>query len=256
MISYKRFSGYNSAAYRSGFEILQNMALLSKVITECCWSPIVWKNNYAKTDNFLTSNFLVLDFDEPGDETMEQINNSFSDHKRIIATTKSHQKDKNGMICDRFRLIIPFNETITDYRTYKATYQKALVRFPWADKSCLDGARFFYPCNEIIYIDRESEFKWDVVDPAIAFLKNDEPTPFTPGPVTGKIPPWCLRFINDGEIHCNSRNLKIYSVARELFRQGFVESDIRRLLLKAPIKWDGVQLESIIKSAKKKELNL
>lgn len=254
MISYKKFQGYNGALYRSGFSVLQNMSLLQKVIIECAWSPIVWKNNYAKTDNFISSDFLALDFDEPGEETLNEINNALSDHKRIIATTKSHQKDKNGVTCDRFRLIIPFAERITDYRTYRATYQKALVRFPWADKSCLDGARFFFPSKELLIFDRESEYKWDIIDPAIAFLDASEPTVFTPGPVNGKIPLWCLRFINDGEVHCNSRNLKVFSVARELFRQGFSESDTRRLILKAPIKWDGVNVEAILKSAKNKEL--
>jgi hypothetical protein len=250
MISYKKFSGYDSHLYRAGFSVLSNMSMLNEKILSCCWSPIIWKNNYAKTDNFIQSHFLVLDFDEPGDETMEEINHSLRDHKRIIATTKSHGIEKNGVICDRFRLIIPFSECIVDYKTYRATYRKALERFPWADKSCLDGARFFFPSQKIIYIDRESDFKWDVVQCSAVDL--NEPNVFDPGPVTGKIPFWCLRFINDGEIHCGSRNMKVYAVARELFRQGFPETEVRRLILKAPIKWAGVSLEAILKSAKGK----
>lgn len=247
MISFKKFDGYDSYKYRANFERLTNMNLLQEKILNSAWSPIIWKNNYAKTDNFEASHFLALDFDTPGDETMDEINHSLQDHKRIIATTKSHNIEKNGIICDRFRLIIPFTRPITDYKTYKYTYQRALDRFPWADKSCTDGARFFFPSKQIVYIDRESEYKWDVVEPAI----DPELDQFVKLPPSGKIPGWCLKFINDGVVG-PSRNMKVYGVCYELFYQGFSEADVRRIVLRAKIDWVGVNLEAIIKSAKGK----
>lgn len=249
MISYKKFDGYDSFKYRANFERLSNMSLLKETILTCAWSPIVWKNNYAKTDNFESSSFLALDFDTPGEETMEEINHSLQDHKRIIATTKSHNILKNGIVCDRFRLIIPFTKTITDYKTYKYTYQRALDKYPWADKSCTDGARFFFPSKEVVFFDRESEYKWEVLEPAF----DPEADKFVRLPPTGKIPLWCLKFINDGVVG-HSRNMTLLGVCCELFRQGFVEADVRRIVMRAKIDWHGVNLEAIIKSASKKEL--
>lgn len=251
MISYKKFSGYEASIYRSDFSRLSNLSMLAEIILTHAWSPIVWKNNYAKTENFEFSDFLALDFDEPGDETLEDVNRALCDHKRILATTRSHQKVKNGLLCDRYRLIIPWSKRITSYEEYKFNYKLVLKRFPWADNQCSDGARFFFPSEKIVFIDRESPYNWDTseikIDPIITpTLKIN----FTPD---GKIPSWCLNFLNNGAVYNGSRNLKVYAVARELFRQGFLEADTRRLLMRAPIDWDGVALEAILRNAKEKE---
>lgn len=250
MISYKEFKTYEGFRYRDNFSRLSNMDLLAKTITSCCWSPIVWKNNNRLSSEFFRSDFLVLDFDDEGPETLEEVNHSLRDHKRIIATTKSHGVEKNGLVCDRYRLIIPFEQTISSYDIYKATYIKALKQFYWADQACHDGARFFFPCREVRYIDRDHDkYCWPVEPLSVQ-------VPYIRPPVTGRIPGWCLRFLNDGEMPPSrpSRNLMVFSVATEMFRQGFDERFIRSAVLMAPIKWSGVSLESILKSAKKKGL--
>lgn len=247
MISYKKFSGLEASKYRSDFLRLANMNMMAEIILTHCWSPIVWKNNYARTDNFDFSDFLALDFDSPGDETLEEINRNLCDHKRIIATTKSHQKEKNGIICDRFRLIIPWDRRISSYDDYKFNYKKVLERFSWADKQCHDGARFFFPSKQILYIDRESEYVWETSEHKHTPIHNSLSTK------TDKtIPAWCLNFINNGAVYNGSRNMKIYSVARELFERDFKESQVRNFLMRAPINWDGIGLETILKSAKTK----
>lgn len=249
MISYKKFVGYEGSKYRSDFSRLENMNMLSEIILTHAWSPIVWKNNYALTGNFEYSDFLVLDFDNPGEESLDQVNEAYQDHKRIIATTRSHQIEKNGIICDRYRLIMPWDKRITDYDTYKYNYQLVLKRFPWADSKCYDGARFFYPSQKILYIDRAAEYSYETSAHTQTYTTLH--THFT-HPIDGKIPSWCLNFINDGRVG-ESRNLKVYAVALELFRQGFVEADIRRIIMRAPINWDGIALESILRSARSKK---
>lgn len=247
MISFKPFTSYDGFRYRNDFKRLHNMDMLAHTITSCCWSPCVWQNNNRLSSEFESAHFLVLDFDDEGPETMAEVNHTLRDHKRIIATTKSHGKDKNGLVCDRYRLIIPFTEVITDYAVYKSTYLQALKRFYWADQACHDGARFFFPCKEIVYIDRESEYSWDV--------SHGVQTPvYVPKPIDGKIPGWILAFINDGLMPAArpSRNLMVFQVCAEMFRQGFDERFIRHAVLRAPIEWEGVSLESIIKSARSK----
>lgn len=255
MISYKKFNGYDAFKYASGFSILNNGDMLERIVLKCVWSSIVWKDNVRKSDNFLLSKFLVLDFDSVGDETMEGINDSLKDFKRIIATTKSHQKDKGGVTCDRYRLIIPFTTPITSLDVYRYNYSLALKKYWWADPACKDGARFFFPSKEIVYLDREGEYTWDVVDLPCASTASVNHT-FTRPEIKRKIPSWYLAFINDGVLDKNnSRNTTLYKMAADLFRLGFTESEIRQLALRAPIKWEGVSLESAIKSAKKRNHN-
>lgn len=249
MISYKPFTSYDGFRYRNDFKRLSNMNMLAHTIMSCCWSPCVWQNNNRLSSEFESAHFLVLDFDDDGPETMAEVNHTLRDHKRIIATTKSHQKPKNGLVCDRYRLIIPFERPIYDYAIYKSTYLQALKRFYWADQACHDGARFFFPCNKIVCVDRESEYSWEI-------YQGDKPQVYIPPPVTGKIPGWILAFINDGDLggRSPSRNLRVFQVCAEMFRQGFGEGFIRHAVLRAPIEWKGVSLESIIKSARSKNV--
>ena len=248
-ISYKKdYSGSDPFMFQRGFNVLSNMSMLSEIILKHAWSPIVWKDGIRNTSNFISSDFLVLDFDKPGEESMQEVNWSFQDHKRIIATTRSHGILKNGIICDRYRLIIPFSKTIYQYSDYRYQYAEALKRFPWADKSCLDGARFFFPSKEIICMDRDAEFYWELKDqplnnfaPEIKAIKEIR-----------KIPPWCLRFINDGVVLSGSRNLTLLGVCYEMFSVGFSESEIRKIVLTSRIDWKGINFEAVLKSAKKK----
>ena len=154
MISYHKFVGYEGSAYRDGFSVLKNGKLLEEVILKYVWSPIVWKYGIRKSENFLYADFLVLDIDEPT-EPLEQTVKRFCDHKIIIATTKSHQKEKNGIICDRFRMIIPFDQRITDVVQYKYNMEFILEQCEFADKACKDAARLFFPCQKIVYVNKD-----------------------------------------------------------------------------------------------------
>lgn len=247
-ITYKHFEGKEPFRYRSGFLVNSDMHKMVPIIQNCAWSPLVWRDGVAKTDNFLYADFLVLDFDAPGDMTMAQVDNVLSDHQRIIATTKSHMKDKGGVTCERYRLIIPFSRRITDIAEYKYNYKLALKRFDWADHSTGDGARFFFPSTGIYVQDFDSEYTWDVVE----VPQGNEVIAYQQGPITGKAPSWCLAFINDGRIYNNSRSLTCFYVATELFRQGFGEQKIRIAIKRAPICWKDVSFEAILKSSMEK----
>ncbi|MCB0390553.1 MAG: hypothetical protein KDD58_04650 [Bdellovibrionales bacterium] len=115
---------------------------LQKLITTSDWSPIVFKDNYRKGENFLSTDLIVLDVDDG--VSLKQAAVRLINHSFIIAPTRSHQQDKNGKCCDRFRVILFLEKTITDPEEYKATWKKVSELFPECDQSCKDTARFYY----------------------------------------------------------------------------------------------------------------
>ncbi len=243
MISFKKYVGSAASLYRSGFSRLANMNMVESTILTCAWSPIVWKDNYALGANFEFSDFLVLDFDKPGDETMADVNRSLQDHKRIIAPTKSHTPED-----ERYRLIIPWERRISDFKTYAYNMRLALKRFDWADKNCVDGARFYFPSKRVFAFDRTSEYLWEVKDPPPA-----QENIYTEIKQQRIIPTWALAFINRGLIYNDSRNMTIFNVAIELAKRGFSPIEVENLIKKAPIAWYGTNVRASIQSAFKKK---
>lgn len=81
---------------------------------------------------------------------------TFHDYPAIIATSKSHQKEKkspSGIVtppCDRYRLVIELDKTITDTEEYSFMMRDIAKQLP-IDKSCKDTARFFYPSPGLHY---------------------------------------------------------------------------------------------------------
>ena len=80
----------------------------------------------------------------------------------MIATTKSHQKDKNGLVADRFRIIFITDRTIKlDSNLYSDFMQNVYdsLGVP-ADQSCKDSSRFYYGAEgEHWYSDGEKLFE-------------------------------------------------------------------------------------------------
>lgn len=127
-------------------------ALLHRVaacISTCAWAPIVWRNGKCLSEDFVSSGWVSLDFDE-GMYTLVEAIREWSDTVHIIGTSKSHQLKKNGKAPkDRFRVVVPWEKPITDQATYSYNVE-LLIRRYGADRTCHDAARFFWPCREIV----------------------------------------------------------------------------------------------------------
>ena len=122
------------------------------------YSAGTFLQGYIKEDNYLKEqNLIILDIDEG--MSIDEAKKLFSDMTYLIATTKSHQKEKNGLICDRFRIILPCLNTFhLDSETYKITYQNILdVLGLKADKSCKNVSRWYYGNPEGEYWYNEGE---------------------------------------------------------------------------------------------------
>jgi len=127
------------------------------------YSPFIFCNDYRKSENYLQnfSNCIVLDFDDgfTREEFREKANFAYA-----TGTTKSHMKDKNGVTCERFRVIIP-TETAIDLNSeqYSNMMREVFDEFTQADKACKDTARAYsgYPGAEVEIVNGEL-FDWGI----------------------------------------------------------------------------------------------
>lgn len=142
--------------YANGFKVLGNpefdddwrMDYIERAITSRVWSPACFTGGVRLEKNFLGSYICALDFDAPNTPLHCAIE-QFKDYSHIIGTTKSHQKEKNGITCDRYRVVLWFDRLVTDLAEYKHNMTLQISAY-YADKACKDGARFFFPCKEIV----------------------------------------------------------------------------------------------------------
>lgn len=112
--------------------------------TEINYSPFQYRENYRKEDNSIltNANAIFLDFDDG--LSIDKAKSIFSDFCYVLATTKSHQKEKNGKVCDRFRIVIPCETNIHLCKEDYKELMNDIITTYGADKACKDIARFYY----------------------------------------------------------------------------------------------------------------
>jgi len=162
-LSYNYTTGMNTTEFKRRSDDY-NFGDLGKVLKmEGRYSPFIFENDYRKSDNYLqnVSNCIVLDFDDGYTREEFKKNANFA---YAIGTTKSHMKEKNGVTCDRFRVIIP-TETAIDLNSeqYSNMMREVFEKFPQADKACKDTARAYsgYTGAEVEIVAGEL-FDWEI----------------------------------------------------------------------------------------------
>lgn len=149
-LSFAQVNHENSRSFQKFYRAIGDFERIGSVICKHPWSPIIFKNNYRKSDNFDMADLIALDFDS-GEWTLKDAENFIIENNftGIIGLTKSHGKQKgNALPCDRFRLIIKSTKTCFDRDSYEYTLSQ-LTKMTPSDKSCKDAARFYYPCSAI-----------------------------------------------------------------------------------------------------------
>lgn len=114
------------------------------------------KANYIKRQNLII-------FDVDDGMTIEDAKFYLNKYKGFISTTRSHLKDKNGMICERFRIVLiskyVFNLGHEEYKTTLTNF--ALLHNLTVDFPVIEPSRLFYS-------NKESEFTFldgdDLID--------------------------------------------------------------------------------------------
>lgn len=147
--------------FADGFKAQESsLSELAWLILAYQWSPIIWQGGRRLQERFVESHFLALDFDAPEYPLIDALR-GFQGLAHLIGTTRSHRKDKGGVVCDRYRVVIPWTEPIKDLAVYRHNVCLALRMYEHADHSCKDGARLYFPCKTIVHVDADGD-TWDV----------------------------------------------------------------------------------------------
>ena len=105
---------------------------------------------HCSNDSFAEMYGIILDVDEG--LTMTEATTLFQDYQGCIFPSSSHQQEKmrgSTVIqpCDRFRILLPFHpdDYIIDASQARSLTKAALNKWQFADQSCVDPARKYFP---------------------------------------------------------------------------------------------------------------
>lgn len=224
---------------------------LANTITKHNWSPGLYTSNYRNLTNFKEMHVIGLDFDEG--LSVEEAAIIFSGYRHVIATTRNHQKEKHGVVSDRFRVILFLTRPIISDEEYKATFHTLRQKWPQADAACSDASRQFFKCSEIVAYDDEGQ----EIIPSIPSPKEEKKyVRKLSGEEQGRLARSTLEFIALGA-PTGTVNARLFKAAKDMQEQGFEEEDAASILLDALERqdpaYDRPKSEGTIVSAFRKE---
>lgn len=239
----------------------------SKVLqSEINYSPFIYTNNYRLEANSKLSdcNMIILDFDEG--LTIEDAKEKFSKWVFILATTKSHQKQKDKKApCDRFRIVLPTETAIScTVQEYK-TLMRFISEQSGCDPACIDIARFYYGYKDAEIYYHESDYLFDWEDTLYKANKYNEIIKWKESKTKERQVQiefdsdkgeylknnYCnerfLRFFDfENKFHAKGRNNYLYSVGRCLIDSGFNQDDTENAIFWINSNGDGLSQHEII----------
>lgn len=227
--------GSHLAAERGPYPVPHNTfdpLCVARFITENVWSPIVWQRGKRAEKNFASALWIALDFDRGSMSLIDAVE-EFGDYAHVIGTTKSHQVEKHGATCDRFRVLLRSDEVISDLAKYRHVMAHVVRTFD-ADEACKDGARFFYPCTKIVSAKEGRPFPVSMIDPPKK--QADPPIDWSDVARTARVPKsngkkfrtfthTTNHFLLYGAPE-GSRNVTVFKVCCDMFRKGISEEEI------------------------------
>lgn len=200
-----------------------SVADIAEIILKHVWSPIIWRDGKRNTDNYLRSDLAVFDFDN-GKMTLDEALKTFANFRAVIAPTKSHRIEKDGQpAVDRFRVVIPWRGTVSDYRAYRQNLERLYKRLP-CDQQCKDGARMYQPSTALASVREGNSL---ICRPYVA-------------PPERKVNPYYAkngvmpRFLEDmiREVpSAGNRNTHCFRIAAKMSEYGFSEADAVSVVL-------------------------
>lgn len=229
--SFHRERSFIGDRYSRGWERCHGWDLIARAVLWGAWSPCIWEKGTRSKANFIYSDFLGLDIDNglPIAEAVEM----FRDTVHIIGTTRNHQREKKGVVADRYRIIIPWESRITCRREFESSLA-AIGKKIDADSSGYDAARVFWPCASIVSkIDPGPDWELATVTAPEPKREYEQRT----APVTGIAEPETktYNFVKRGVLWPNyERADSIFRSSLDLFRCGYDHDTVLAMIAKAP----------------------
>lgn len=232
--------GYDPAAPRADLSTFLTLhtdfyALQSLIVKPQVWSPIVWAGGKRNKESFSSSQLIALDFDSGewslGDaiEYVQQLAVA-----AVVATTKSHRREKvsgakRSPPCDRYRMVL-LADVCTSRDDFEYTMRSYAQSVP-CDAACVDGARYYFPCNEVAWYQDGAAASWlacpfeeTAEAKALAYSAPCDPADYRN---LWSLPFNVAVYIMHGALH--ERHKKAYIVGCELARRGFGPDEILEL---------------------------
>lgn len=193
---------------------------LALTICNNIYSGSIFKNNYANNENFLSTDFIILDYDNNPDDPQLPLGAAidvFKPYKHIIAPTRSHQKEKHNHTADRFRVVLFLSTPITDEATYLATWQHVAKLFPGLDQNCKDPARRLFSSTSVTSINETGL----TIQPVSAPEKfKPKWTTVVDGAITNSFHPDTLLFMVEGA-KPGTWNHELFKAAKDYQENGY-----------------------------------
>ena len=177
-----------------------------------------FQNGHRTTSNWRGgNNCVILDID--ANVSIQQARNflEVNDLKSLIITTKSHRVEKNGVVCDRFRIIVPMKSALycapEHYKKLFVEINKFFMNA--ADIATKDPSRFYYGNAKQAhwYIEGDVILDWSMFQPEE--VKPVKKAHSNSGDAKALIE-WGLRNVRAG-----NRNNALYWIAKESERSGY-----------------------------------
>lgn len=151
---YVTLSKFNAKGYKQQkVDSLAEVAEIATIKPKQNWSCGIYKDDYRNLENFHCAYFIGLDFD--AGMTLEEAKSAFREYRHCIVTSRSHQKEKHGLVADRFRVVLQLAEPIKDSRDFYATWNSLQQMFPAIDPACKDASRMWYTGNDIVAVKED-----------------------------------------------------------------------------------------------------
>lgn len=225
LVSAKNWDGkYEPERQKYGYRTYNRIA---DVLFTNPWSPIIFKGGVRGIENFISSDWFALDYDDH-QLNIDQACKNFVDFQYVIATTKSHTKDNH---C--FRVCIPWEQRITDRDDYVYNLTKMAEAFE-SDLNALGPSRFFWPCIALYRVNTDGEMMPVRPEPPYEKELRKLQTAYQLQPLT-EITTRAQKFLEHGKlIGSNGRNSTILKIAKDLARAGWTLDDAVAAIERAP----------------------
>lgn len=224
----KRFSllSSNTACTRVGAESLQDVA---EALLKSTWSCGLFRDDYRNLKNFELADLFAIDVDAGC--TINEARLLFAGHKHIIATTRNHLKPKNGIVCERFRVVLVLDRAIVRMEDNYATFEALKAQFPFIDPACGDASRMFYPCVELISVNEDGlDITARIADESVATANRQSGSAeLLPASTRGRLATSTTRFCVEGA-PVGERHKALVKALLDFKQNGYSQAEASRRL--------------------------